>query len=395
MLAWDIKIGISIRRRLHLGPADQAFSGKHYYRCMRVLKESFDALVQFFAETTTNNYTDMESELLQRLTDLRLEPTPGAVDKVLDLESFETFFLQLKTESSTQKGMTVAFLREISSLLALVSAVREGDFDRHLQAERDMLRFLFAFDHQNYARYLSYQHVYLSDLKLTNNAAYQDLCIRGFGANYSGDTFANVHGDLVTEYFNKETKGTAGPFRLGYSTNLDVFNKWVNNIHIHAKLRTYMREILRIKTTSTHKELTDSGRNKHCKNVMALKQKLKEYKLDPFSEDAAKVICTGMAVDTKVIADVLDSPKIGNEKYKAFVQSRLVEGKESIFLPIKKLKLNTGLKVQKKTCSAVSVLKEDRQAFGVLVGKAATLEEAFTFPITSIPLSLATPEGSL
>ncbi len=232
------------------GSADQAFSGKHYYRCMRVLKESFDALVQFFAETTTNNYTDMESELLQRLTDLRLEPTPGAVDKVLDLESFETFFLQLKTESSTQKGMTVAFLRDISSLLALVSAVREGDFDRHLQAERDMLRFLFAFDHQNYARYLSYQHVYLSDLKLTNNAAYQDLCIRGFGANYSGDTFANVHGDLVTEYFNKETKGTAGPFRLGYSTNLDVFNKWANNIHIHAKLRTYMREMLIIKTTS-------------------------------------------------------------------------------------------------------------------------------------------------
>ncbi len=88
-------------------------------------------------------------------------------------------------------------------------------------------------------------------------------------------------------------------------------------------------------------------------------------------------------------------PKIGNEKYKAFVQSRLVEGKQSIFLPIKKLKLNTGLKVQKKTCSAVSVLKEDRQAFGVLVGKAATLEEAFTFPITSIPLSLATSEGSL
>ena len=74
---------------------------------------------------------------------------------------------------------------------------------------------------------------------------------------------------------------------------------------------------------------------------MALKQKLKEYKLDSFSEDAAKVICTGMAVDTKVIADVLDSPKIGNEKYKALVQSRLVEGKESIFLPIKKLKLNT------------------------------------------------------
>ncbi len=53
------------------------------------------------------------------------------------------------------------------------------------------------------------------------------------------------------------------------------------------------------------------------------------------------------------------------------------------------------LKYTKKTPRVFAHKEEDRQAFGVLVGKAATLEEAFTFPITSIPLSLATPEGSL
>ena len=95
--------------------------------------------------------------------------------------------------------------------------------------------------------------------------------------------FANVHGDLVTEYFNKETEGTAGPFRLGYSRNLDVHSKWRSNIHLHAKLR-----MLKLKTSSKHRELTDSRRRKHCANVMALKQKLKDNNHDPFSEDAAK-----------------------------------------------------------------------------------------------------------
>ena len=41
------------------------------------------------------------------------------------------------------------------------------------------------------------------------------------------------------------------------------------------------------------------------------------------------------------------------------------------------------------------MLKEDYQAFGISVDKAVTLEEATTFPITSVPLSLSTPDESL
>ena len=66
-----------------------------------------------------------------------------------------------------------------------MSAVREGEFKRHLQAEMEMLRLLYAFYHKNYARHSPYQHVNLGDLKVTNHPAHQDLYIRGFGANYS------------------------------------------------------------------------------------------------------------------------------------------------------------------------------------------------------------------
>ena len=53
------------------------------------------------------------------------------------------------------------------------------------------------------------------------------------------------------------------------------------------------------------------------------------------------------------------------------------------------------MKKLKKTPRAISVLKEDVQAFGLLVEKAVSLQEAFCYPITSIPLSLAYPEGTL
>ena len=66
--------------------------------------------------------------------------------------------------------MTVAYLKNVSSLLALVSAVREINLEQHLQAEREMLKRCFAFDHINYARYM-FEHVYLRDLERRNDPA--------------------------------------------------------------------------------------------------------------------------------------------------------------------------------------------------------------------------------
>ena len=66
----------------------------------------------------------------------------------------------------------------------------------------------------------------------------KNLCNRGFGATYSGSPFSNVHGDLVTEYLNKEIKSGHGPLKFGFSTNVLNRQKWLKNAHIHANLQT-------------------------------------------------------------------------------------------------------------------------------------------------------------
>ncbi len=53
-----------------------------------------------------------------------------------------------------------------------------------------------------------------------------------------------------------------------------------------------------------------------------------------------------------------------------------------------------GIEKAKKTPKAISILKEDRQAFGLLVAKATSLEEAFSFPITTLPLSISNLDGT-
>ncbi|MAG85790.1 MAG: hypothetical protein CMB97_00015 [Flavobacteriaceae bacterium] len=301
----------------------------------------------------------------------------------------------LDHEKGSDGELTVSYLRDVSALLALVSAVRECDIDRHLEAEREMVSLAFAFDHQNYARYCSYQHVYLQDLKGKLDPAYHDLKSRGHGGSISGGSFSTIHGDLITELFNKETKGTAGPFRAGFSTDIEATNTWVQTIHIHSMLRIALRNQLSIKTSGKHKEATKSGKKLHEEHVSNLKKTLKGYGVDPFSCDPPKCFSTGIEIDHLVVTDMLKASETGNEAFLTFVSERLVAGSKSFFAPIKRLKLNTGIVAKKKTIKAISVLKEDCQAFGLIVSKSLSLEEAFRFPITTFPLSIATPEGNL
>ena len=51
----------------------------------------------------------------------------------------------------TEAEMTVCFTN-VLSLLALVTSVREDNFERHLQEERKMFKYCFAFGHLNCTR---------------------------------------------------------------------------------------------------------------------------------------------------------------------------------------------------------------------------------------------------
>ena len=52
-----------------------------------------------------------------------------------------------------------------------------------------------------------------------------------------------------------------------------------------------------------------------------------------------------------------------------------------------KLKIKTGMEKTKKDTKAINILKEDRQAFGLLVGKITSLEEALSYPPDNCPFS--------
>ena len=203
------------------GSADKADEGRHYFRSIRLHKQSFEALVRFRIdkEIDVNSFSDPMKEAI---VNLRENPCASSLDKLMEAQEFVDFTNKIQDFSGTMAHMTVNYLRDVSNMLALVSSVREKCIPRHLQAERVLCRDLHALGHPNYSRYLSYQHVMLSNLYVKNPKAWDELLNHGFGGSLSGQPFSTEHGDLIIEMtVNKEVKVRGGPMQGGYSTDFD------------------------------------------------------------------------------------------------------------------------------------------------------------------------------
>ena len=189
-------------------------------------------------------------------------------------------------------------------------------------AEREFLKLAFAFDHVNYSRYNSYQHVPLSDLKQKHDEAYSDLVLYGYGC-----------------------------------TSTD-----------RGKLRKIVKDKFRLVTSSSHKEMTPKNKIRHD-HEQNLKSQLDDYNAEPFTSGAARNMVTGKEINPVVIDGLLGAAEKGDKKYKTFIEERLIKGEKSIFTPIKRANIKTGNKCMTKKLKKGIVLIEEKQAFGVMVAK--------------------------
>ena len=341
---------------------------------------------------------NMTTELKQSIADLRIKPSSETLTAVIQQPEFRILLANLLHTTGTQSKMIVEYMHDVSAMLCLISSVREHSIERHLAAERALIPKCFAFGHPNYSHYLTYQHDRLLDIKATESMVWDDLVKNGFGGSLSGEPFSTIHGDLITETtINREVKVRGGPMQGGFSTDVKTVDTFLKTSHIVADLRGKLKERLNVLSTSSHKETTKGAKKKHEEMINSLVGQLNNY-FDPFLVGPARNFKTGTEIDPAIVDGLLSSTDLGNEMYAEFVNERLRaqdDEKVSFFQSVKNPKLKTGLEKPKKALKVISVLKEDRQAFGSMVGKDTSPEEALSFPLTCVPLALASPDGDL
>ncbi len=165
----------------------------------------FGALVQYKIGTSTDNLTKLSEPLKTVIKFVRALFSPETFQQLLELNEFTELAKNvLHCEAGSETDLTVSYLRDVSLMLSLVAAVRDTDIEKNLQAEQRMICYPFAYDHQNYARYNSYQNSYLMSLKQANQDAFQQLKLKGIGGSITGERFSAIHGDLITDLFYKK-----------------------------------------------------------------------------------------------------------------------------------------------------------------------------------------------
>ena len=133
----------------------------------------------------------MDFELKNLFTGLTQNPGFETIHVTIKSEALNVLFSNIMDDTvGTEAKMTICFIKTVSSLLALVSAAQDNNFEQHLQEEGEMIKYCFAFNHINCARYLSYQQVYLRELQGINNNAMMNLARRGFRDSLSVDSFS-------------------------------------------------------------------------------------------------------------------------------------------------------------------------------------------------------------
>ena len=127
---WFVDYGI-----ITAGSASQAFEGRHYCRSMRLHKERFHALVQRRVEDITNKFELMHLDLLSNLSELRERPSSKALECVTNMKEYKVLVTAVLSTTGTRSQMVVNYLKNVSTMLAIVSTVQTANITQHLQAD--------------------------------------------------------------------------------------------------------------------------------------------------------------------------------------------------------------------------------------------------------------------
>ena len=104
----------------------------HYFQFMRWHKESFGAIVQKNVKSITRNFENIGTAMSSKLIELRKSPSPALVEQILKLEDFKDIKQHIVSTTVTESQMTIKYLKNVSAMLAVVSAVTEVDLDHML-----------------------------------------------------------------------------------------------------------------------------------------------------------------------------------------------------------------------------------------------------------------------
>ena len=220
-------------------------------------------------------------------------------------------------------------------LLNIIYVVQSGSWHLLLECISKMLPYCFAYNHINYASYLTY---FLGDM-LQLNKSFPEIypqVVGNFAAQLSSDKiFSRIETDKIIEMtMNKDTKIPGGT--TGFLTNVGTGPRWELNASYRASLRRCIHDHLKYEQKYVkHKDLTKSRIGREEKDAKSVYNVLSVVFIPPFSEQPLVSISTGIVVTENEADKIMQAYVTGKTAMQSFIDNRLSSNtKASFFDPI-------------------------------------------------------------
>ena len=146
------------------GSIERVLNGKNYNRSLCLHKIFYETLMILFLNSFENSLSD-NAELLARqktlIEELKLAISPVGYTNLLQHDDFKTwheafqvFMTNLREKGSALVKFWLSYLEICELVLNLIYATRTGNWTMYLSCIEEVIPWCFAYECQNYARYL-------------------------------------------------------------------------------------------------------------------------------------------------------------------------------------------------------------------------------------------------
>lgn len=212
--------------RVAEGSITSVLSGKQYNRAVRLHKLLYEALSRLawkgfyrWLEERQTPYRIQSGEMSRLVTELREDICQEEFERVLQhpsaifmLQLFDTFLDHLKSTNGKTSTLWMSYLRMVENVLGNIRASREANWLMHVSFIHEMIPCCFAYDKQNFARYLSVYYGQMTRLQEDHPDMSNHFMNAGFSIQLSAcNTFARIPVDHAKEEtVNKNTQTPGG-----------------------------------------------------------------------------------------------------------------------------------------------------------------------------------------
>ena len=406
------------------GVAAKIMTGKSYNRSIRahtLIKEAMDRMVMtdFKLQYKTEDpaLTKLVTECSEAFKMNDHGQCKTCVDeivlKVVPLAAMLDNHKKVIADRSDTCVFWLMYIDMVDILMRFIRAEREGLWNLHLDTFDEMLPFFHALGRTNYARWGT---IYITDMRKLQTLepqVYQEFLNGNHVVKRSKQSFNQVSTDLALEQsLNRDCKVHGG--LIGKTQNPGALSKWLLTAHLRSSVSSMMMSMCDLPDSivTMHKECGTKRRNHDENDVKAVMQTLTETFSNPFAneqhdfpENTLINISTGTMAQEEVASSVKQLKEIGRKSVDTFIEDRITSDKVSVFSPLARINTVTfatqraNRNKEKKTPSGHLI--QERQLLGRILMVSQTrnidtcMREMLSFELSTIPLSLAHPDGSM